>query len=232
MFTDDMVAVARHAGGQAGKYKVAERQSQPAQCSCESDDVSVSRVPAVLVSWFVPVLPMHARRVMRGSTVALCGNRRWDNTSDDVLCMARAEPGKSEKRVCGGQRTKEEVLQRGVERRRRRTIQALLIGRVNELPDLAKAEVGEARRMPEVPMNAVGAQLSRQFATDVFQLRGAEGCRAFQRFAVEARAGRRLFWRAAAPVLDRNQRRKAETLSRIAISCLCFGEVQMRLCAA
>lgn len=37
----------------------------------EGEDVSVSRVSAVMASWFVAVLPMHARRMMRGSTVAV-----------------------------------------------------------------------------------------------------------------------------------------------------------------
>lgn len=85
LFADDMMAIARHAGGQAGKYKSPRDNRNQTQYGCESEEVSVSRVPAGLVSWFVPVFPMHARRVMRGSTVAVrAATGGGTNTSDDV----------------------------------------------------------------------------------------------------------------------------------------------------
>lgn len=122
--TDDMVVVARHAGGQAEKYKVAERQSQSTQCNWD-EDVSVSRMPAVQVSWFVPVFPMHARRVMRGSTVAVRAATGGGTTRVMMYGSGRARKIRENRggvpwEVSGGERAKEEVLQRRVERRGRR----------------------------------------------------------------------------------------------------------------
>lgn len=65
MAADDIVTIARH----AGQAQTSDKQQHSAEC--EDEDVSVSRVPAEMVSWFVPVFPMHARRVMHGSTVAV-----------------------------------------------------------------------------------------------------------------------------------------------------------------
>ncbi|KAF2625411.1 hypothetical protein BU25DRAFT_121679 [Macroventuria anomochaeta] len=53
-----------------------------------------------------------------------------------------------------------------------------------------------------------------------------EGCGAFQRSAAKVRAGSTAILAGGGTYLARNKRRKAETLRRVAISCLCFGEVE------
>ena len=62
LFADDILTIARHAGGQAGKSNKRRRQRQRQNYVAETHRVcevkmyvSVSRVPAGLVSWFVPM---------------------------------------------------------------------------------------------------------------------------------------------------------------------------------